>query len=948
SINSQELNALTKLNIQYGYDWDLSDPCINTNLGAFKCDDSNQTITELILNESLNPSELPSDISSFKSLQTFTINKGILIPNNINTILILNGFDSKFVINDYKNILPENLFYVNALRLEITHNNPFPSGYNIPTISNNITSVVSILTISVLNTFPISLAKILGKLTVLEFHIYGEDFLFTDFTALNLNTLHYRNRVPTNRFNLEQINRDFGFTTNLVLFVSSTLLNVPVDGVYDLRNLSSSSLILGTSSMDYNNITYPGIKITPGSINTVRLGSWDREQMGISHILLKNLDIFQFRTFIPMDNTFNSEMPSGNYSKVTRLTFDNSAILGILPNDTCLIRNPSLLSFIGNSISDIPTCFRCRWDTLYEQFAGNEELNSHEYIQDCPEFKITTNLSEVVLVPTNGGFITISGNDLGWDIDLEGYQMVIPNHQFLIPISPGTGVNKSQFIRFHYPTYNTTQFQPELIYSYYPPDVSTLISASNITTTLLGQNFGNDIRVINVTINGENVNVISANHTVLLVEYQLKKTIDNLFNVKVIIDGQLKEILFNTLTDLPTLLVYPRLNPSGGIGVFYGHHLTIDQSLVKLYINNHPCEIKSTNETHIIFLYPSATIGYTDFKLNIASYTIQGGIRYLYINELVDPLDKFIFNNTCENGYFGTQCKDKVIDISKPIISPKKPDVVIKENVPRNISETPIEAYISLVELRELDIDKDVVNSYSLSKSDIWKYKQINDGTFEYQTIISINTTIVVRLLWFDNSTSVSFGDRLINMNSNTLKYQVEIDQYPFESKLNSLQLVMSTMLSALTEPSTCSSRTYGEYDEYEYAIIRINSVKMLSKFIRYGIVDQQVRLISNSILDKDYKAESYADEIQSYVGINIPYYYTNVNLDPDFSLLVDLDPSDDPEKQICATHTLSKAQIAGIVIGVVLTIVLISSIVIYTLYIKSLKFRIFLLKFKP
>ncbi|KAF2068534.1 hypothetical protein CYY_010139, partial [Polysphondylium violaceum] len=109
-------------------------------------------------------------------------------------------------------------------------------------------------------------------------------------------------------------------------------------------------------------------------------------------------------------------------------------------------------------------------------------------------------------------------------------------------------------------------------------------------------------------------------------------------------------------------------------------------------------------------------------------------------------------------------------------------------------------------------------------------------------------------------------------------------------------------------------------------------------RFIKRGIVDGRVRQISNTPLNTEFKSTS--SKSQTHIGITVPHYTRMVQLDPDFSVLVDNRAANlNSPNSICATKSKSKltgAQIAGIVIGCVAFITIAVVCVAYYLYKKK------------
>jgi len=115
---------------------------------------------------------------------------------------------------------------------------------------------------------------------------------------------------------------------------------------------------------------------------------------------------------------------------------------------------------------------------------------------------------------------------------------------------------------------------------------------------------------------------------------------------------------------------------------------------------------------------------------------------------------------------------------------------------------------------------------------------------------------------------------------------------------------------------------------------MQVDDHSLYGRFIKRGIVDGRIRQITNTFLDSQYQSLSTPSKVQTHIGINIPHYQKTIQLDPDFSVLVDNRPaSSNSPNSICTPKKskLSGAQIAGIVIGAVgLVSIVVISIVYY------------------
>jgi len=292
----------------------------------------------------------------------------------------------------------------------------------------------------------------------------------------------------------------------------------------------------------------------------------------------------------------------------------------------------------------------------------------------------------------------------------------------------------------------------------------------------------------------------------------------------------------------------------------------------------------------------------------------------------------FCNNGTCACSYPHSDL-DCLSLVANTTITPNTTDPTVTIN-----DQTKFESILSVVELRELDSNSNEISGYEL-KSGNWILidSKSNDIYKELQyryMLPSTNITSVVQV--FNQAYNVTFGNQVINMQPSTVKFTFEITSYPFSSSLNTLQLVLMASFKSIDDEKVCSITNFIEdQGTSEYLKIQIQDRSLYGRFIKYGIVGGRETLISNTLL-KDYTGSIIKpDETQTYIGLNIPYYTTSIQLDPDFSVLIESTSASDQENSICSDkkNKLTGAQIAGIVIGGVVFIVIvgIASIFIFS-----------------
>ncbi|KAK5579501.1 hypothetical protein RB653_009184 [Dictyostelium firmibasis] len=291
----------------------------------------------------------------------------------------------------------------------------------------------------------------------------------------------------------------------------------------------------------------------------------------------------------------------------------------------------------------------------------------------------------------------------------------------------------------------------------------------------------------------------------------------------------------------------------------------------------------------------------------------------------------------CYAPWIGLTCTSQIIIVPQPTINTTNPQTEIP-TTPTDNNQTSSEesqkmifkSLVSLVSLRELNFNNEEVKNHIF---DQWIYTPINQFKNQYFTKIS-STNITVTLEWFNQTTSIEFANQNLTMNPSTIKYTIEITNYPFVNKLNQLQLVMSASLT-LNSNDICSSNQFGNTstgDDSNYLKIQIENHSLYGRFIKRAIIDNIVKSVDNVLLDSSLNViDSSSSSLQSFIGITIPYYTKSIIVDPDFSVLIDSKSASDNNDSVCTKNKsgLTTSQLAGIIIGSVgfSAVVIVSSV---------------------
>ncbi|KAF2070553.1 hypothetical protein CYY_008128 [Polysphondylium violaceum] len=307
----------------------------------------------------------------------------------------------------------------------------------------------------------------------------------------------------------------------------------------------------------------------------------------------------------------------------------------------------------------------------------------------------------------------------------------------------------------------------------------------------------------------------------------------------------------------------------------------------------------------------------------------------------------------CYSPWIGIDCKSKTIIIPTPSFNNTIPSTNV--SVPTDNSEKSIlTGLISIVELQELDTSNQLVYKYPFTQ---WIWSNISRESESIKYLYSTNitnqldqsiTNISVSIQYFDKEENITFAGELLNMNPYSIKYSINITSYTFTHSLNHLQLIMKVVLESQQDQG-CSAFESGNttVSNSEYVKLQLDNHSLYGRFIKRGVIDGRIASVTNQVLpnyNNNNGESNQFNNIQSYISIGIRSYSRLVQLDPDFSVLLDQSPAaSDSDNSVCSSKPKSKlsgAQIAGIVIGAIALTAIVTISVVYYLYKKKKAMR--------
>ncbi|KAF2072509.1 hypothetical protein CYY_006176 [Polysphondylium violaceum] len=301
----------------------------------------------------------------------------------------------------------------------------------------------------------------------------------------------------------------------------------------------------------------------------------------------------------------------------------------------------------------------------------------------------------------------------------------------------------------------------------------------------------------------------------------------------------------------------------------------------------------------------------------------------------------------CTGNWMGVDCSSQII-IVNPTINNTNPST--NYTIPStNEGNKVFYAIISLVGLNELDSGGQVVHQYSFDQwivggkgSIVPRYSANSTTLYSTNLTNALDqsiTTLNVSIDYFVESVNITFANQVLTMNPYSLKYSVNISSYTFANSLNSLQLIMTASIES--PDSDCSSLQTGNTveSESEFVKMQVQDHSLYGRFVKRGLIDGRVQSVTNTI-NAQYNnnhPDTTPTKSQTYIGINIPYYLKLAQLDPDFSVLVDTKDASQSSNATCVSNAkkLTKAQIAGIVVGCAAIVTVGAVSLAYYIYIK-------------
>ncbi|EFA75302.1 hypothetical protein PPL_11378 [Heterostelium album PN500] len=352
-------------------------------------------------------------------------------------------------------------------------------------------------------------------------------------------------------------------------------------------------------------------------------------------------------------------------------------------------------------------------------------------------------------------------------------------------------------------------------------------------------------------------------------------------------------------------------------------NLTVDfHSSVSLQFNN---QIKKTNQVFVRVKVINNQISSNEYEIYIVQAPPQPTTTPSPTTTPITPsecpgIPSCNNNGQCINSicqcyqpWYGPSCSSKNIIVPIP---PAYPEPTTGTNITE--SGSLITTSIEIIGIRELDDINNIVEQFNISN---WNFTDQTTPTtnpkYFYSTQINQRSTILnVTIEYFKQSTNITFANQNLFIPQSTIKFTMNLNSYRFKQPTNTLQILMKAAIES-DQSDVCSSSGFGSVNgSIQWIKLNVGDQSLYGRFLSDAVIDNTVTPIKNVIIDQDdIDSEQNKQFRSAIVGITIPSYSDSVDLDPDFSNLIDVGSSDTSDF-ICPKKGLSNGAIAGIVVG--------------------------------
>ncbi|EFA85449.1 hypothetical protein PPL_01406 [Heterostelium album PN500] len=346
---------------------------------------------------------------------------------------------------------------------------------------------------------------------------------------------------------------------------------------------------------------------------------------------------------------------------------------------------------------------------------------------------------------------------------------------------------------------------------------------------------------------------------------------------------------------------------SGNVTIFGNHFMNTSMVSIGNYLCN---ALNFVDSQTLVCLFNGIPLGGKD-ALPIRVSTNVGAVTayifyYKQYFECANPTCSG--NGVCNHDNGQCQCRPGFYlwDCSMKSTQTLPPPPLVNNNggavlVTKNDSVETSKFNIDIQYIREIDSNGNTLKLVNVSDID-WTLIQSNTTYYIYTgQIANSSTTIQLNVNIFNTSTSIVFAGETIQMDANSVKFQVTISSWPFKDQLSTLEVIYSAQLvqnqDICSTPKVLSDGTTS--NSASWYQVQIGTSILSARFARYLFVNGRITKSNVILLDEEtdplYQiVKSNSTDQTKYTlltAIQVPYFDSQCILDPNFSLLLTGDP---------------------------------------------------------
>ncbi|KAM9987708.1 hypothetical protein ACTFIZ_003073 [Dictyostelium cf. discoideum] len=842
--------------------------------------DLNQTNTQIIESSSF----------SFSSLNTLKLSKCYLSQDFISNVIV------QSIILTECNIVridsPISQFYLSIINppsfqgeFKFSYLNKFGSFEIIPYVTIGEVSVTyvndlkSVLDIEYLSLVSNSIPSF-TNVNVKQLNLYVSDY----FSYINNDTSNFSTMTKVEKFGLIN-NSTIDFPISIFNIQNSIMTSLSIGGMLNKpnqiielpQNNNITELRFAYCFGEFSiNGMIPFLSLPNIKTFEINGGNFPNET---NLNKFSNVDVLTIST-----SNLNLKLPKNNFAF---LDLSNNMISGTVDSSYCTMNADSLNLKVNNLSGTLPSCFSCFPKSSNRIFALNNNL---KFAQTC------TTIDVEIYIDRENKRLIMWGTDIGLNsqdfttVPLFGWEPTIPSYRFessyyFDELLPSNGMFTVYFssIKEIVINLNATQSLP-------PPkcyrecNIGEYCDTNSLKCVCAAGWSGDDCS-INTNIYVSSIDSVDEMGGDITLYGWFSNSHDNLI---VRIDNQDCPVIQNTITNVSiqcTVLPGTGKKPLSiqQNGVSWSGYFIYETS-VKSCLNgcskNGDCNI-NTGEC-------ICRSGYTGFDCSI----ISGGGG---------------------NGNGGIPSSNTTVDNNGTTV----------------INNQKTSYQILITKLIEFDVDKNVIQEYTLDNKWLTEIKNTDDNNvnnnnnnnnvYQFsQTLIQSLTNCTVSYTVEEikeKSKHYSFAGYNLTLESGSIKISVSIYNYQYNSFLNNLQLQFQS--SVTSDNNDCNQQDTdiqnSNNELLNYITIKKDSKIMQARFLNRILSDGRSSIITSELVSKS------SDSV--IIGLNLPYC-TNCIIDPDFSVLVTTSFKNDCSESERPAYLIPVVVVSG-VLGVALVVAL-------------------------